>query len=177
MPKILDNPQKRILDATREEIYREGLEDFKMRDVAKRSGIGVGTIYHYYPDKLALIASVVVEDWMKEVEFIQTKIEISFSFEEAIKHLYDGIQDFRSKEQNIFQQIRSSEFSIYYFKNRSLFLEQVQNIIKQAMDKFHYTCDEETSFLMATCVVESIRSRALSFDTLIHSICKLITIK
>ena len=174
MPKIIDNPQKRILDATREEIFKEGLEDFKMRDVAKRSGIGVGTIYHYYPDKLTLIASIVAEDWVKEVASIQEKIDLSFSFEESIKYLHDGILNFRFEEKNIFQQVHSPEFSVYYFKNHVVFLNQISKIMDHAMDKFHYTCDDETKTIIASIIVESTKGRFIPYDALIKAVMKLV---
>lgn len=46
---------ERILDATAELLDEEGHEDLTTERVAERSGVNIATLYHYFPNKLALL--------------------------------------------------------------------------------------------------------------------------
>ena len=70
MPKIIENLQERLLSAARLQLEAEGYSALTMRGIAKASGVGVGTVYNYYPSKDALIASFVAADWRAVMEQI-----------------------------------------------------------------------------------------------------------
>jgi AcrR family transcriptional regulator len=54
--------QRRLLDAAEELFTRAGYEGASMADVAERAGAGVGTLYHHFSDKRALLLAL-VDDW------------------------------------------------------------------------------------------------------------------
>ena len=64
MPKIIDHAEKAILQAAREEL-KENPQSFSMRQIASKANIAVGTIYHYFLDKVDLIAAILLEDWKR----------------------------------------------------------------------------------------------------------------
>ncbi|WP_438445974.1 TetR/AcrR family transcriptional regulator [Gorillibacterium sp. sgz5001074] len=49
--------REQILDATARAYFRTG-GSFDIRDVAREAGLGYGTVYHYYPNRLLLIQDV-----------------------------------------------------------------------------------------------------------------------
>lgn len=51
-----------IVDAAKDEFERVGFVDATMRDIATKSGIAVGTLFNYFPDKLALLETALFED-------------------------------------------------------------------------------------------------------------------
>lgn len=63
MPKILHNVREGVLLCGRELLLKSGYEDFSMRQVAHLTGIGVGTLYHYFPSKQALVAELLNAEW------------------------------------------------------------------------------------------------------------------
>ena len=63
MPKICSNAKENILRIAKKIIANEGYEKLTIRDVAKQTGYGVGTIYNYFPNKLAIVASLFLEEW------------------------------------------------------------------------------------------------------------------
>lgn len=63
MPKILPNLHEEILMAGRDLLGESGYEEFSMRAVAARCGIGVGTLYNYYPSKQHLVAGILRSEW------------------------------------------------------------------------------------------------------------------
>ena len=50
--------RERILESARE-AFAEGGADAQMDDVARRAGVGVGTVYRHFPTKEALVAEIV----------------------------------------------------------------------------------------------------------------------
>lgn len=51
----------RLVDAARELFAEAGIEGTAMNDVARRAGVGPGTLWRHFPNKEALIAEVVGE--------------------------------------------------------------------------------------------------------------------
>jgi AcrR family transcriptional regulator len=56
--------RRRVLDAARA-AFEEGGAEVQMEDIAKRAGVGVGTIYRHFPTKQALIDELTAE-WMAD---------------------------------------------------------------------------------------------------------------
>lgn len=54
--------RRRVLAAAESLFARRGYEATGMADVAERAGIGVGTLYHHFPDKRALLLAL-IDDW------------------------------------------------------------------------------------------------------------------
>lgn len=54
--------RRRVLDAAEALFSRRGYEPTSMADVAERAGVGVGTLYHHFPDKRALLVAL-IDDW------------------------------------------------------------------------------------------------------------------
>ena len=54
--------RRRVLVAAESLFARRGYEATAMADVAERAGIGVGTLYHHFPDKRALLLAL-IDDW------------------------------------------------------------------------------------------------------------------
>ncbi|MBR3366304.1 MAG: TetR/AcrR family transcriptional regulator [Lachnospiraceae bacterium] len=64
MPKILEQPREKILDAARKRLLGSGsYATLTIRSIAKECGFSVGTVYNYFPSKDHLAASVMMEDW------------------------------------------------------------------------------------------------------------------
>ena len=56
MPKILENIREKAVAEAREELLGEGYRAMTIRRVAEQLGIGVGTLYNYFPSKEYLAA-------------------------------------------------------------------------------------------------------------------------
>lgn len=57
--------KEKILDAAMGIALREGVDSVSIRKLAKSCGIGLGSMYNYYPDKEALIHAVSESFWEK----------------------------------------------------------------------------------------------------------------
>jgi len=54
--------RRRVLAAAELLFARHGYEATGMAEVAERAGVGVGTLYHHFPDKRALLLAL-IDDW------------------------------------------------------------------------------------------------------------------
>ena len=51
MPKLIEDPKNQILEQARTILEKEGCAKLNIRQIAKLSGISVGTVYNYFPTK------------------------------------------------------------------------------------------------------------------------------
>ena len=59
--------REKVLAAARDCFAEDGY-DTQMTDVAKKAGVGVGTVYRHFPDKTALVEALVVERFSQYAE-------------------------------------------------------------------------------------------------------------
>ena len=77
MPKIIENLEERLIQEARIQVDRLGYGATTIRSVAKGCGVGVGTVYNYFPSKDALIAAFMLEDWNLCMAAIEAQAEKS----------------------------------------------------------------------------------------------------
>ena len=68
MPKIIENLREQLLAEARKQVEERGYANTTVRSVAGACGVGVGTVYNYFPSKEMLIATFVLENWKKHLQ-------------------------------------------------------------------------------------------------------------
>lgn len=68
MPKIIENVREQLLTEARRQVSERGYSETTIRSVSRSCGLAVGTVYNYFKSKDMLIATFVLEDWMKCLE-------------------------------------------------------------------------------------------------------------
>ena len=63
MPKIIEHLEERLVEEARRQAETGGYTAMTIRSVAKNCGVGVGTVYNYFPSKDMMIANFMLEDW------------------------------------------------------------------------------------------------------------------
>ena len=63
MPKIIENLESRLMEEARKQIEESGYDAVTIRSVAKGCGVGIGTVYNYFPSKDDLLAAFMLADW------------------------------------------------------------------------------------------------------------------
>lgn len=108
MPKILDAPREHIMEASKQELARDGVAGFNIRDVAKGSGVAIGTIYNYYGNKTSLIASTIRDNWRLLKEECEAKVDSG----DRVELTYDAIKKFFDANLTYFKDVLTSKIAL-----------------------------------------------------------------
>ena len=103
MPKIIENLEERLLQEARRQIAESGYGATTIRSVAKGCGVGVGTVYNYFPSKDALLASYMLEDWKTCVAAINVVAAYSDTPAPVVRCICDQLISFSDKHQKLFR--------------------------------------------------------------------------
>lgn len=103
MPKIIENLPQRLLDEARRQVEEFGFAAMTIRTVAKGCGVGVGTVYNYYPSKEALVASFMLSDWKACVASIDAIASDSQTLEPVLRAIHEKLRFFMEQYDPIFR--------------------------------------------------------------------------
>lgn len=89
-----------MLDATGELIDEVGYEHLTTQQVARRSGVSIGLVYHYFPDRLALVEALIArnsERFMAEVAGRMNNPEVT-TWRDALNAVLDVLIEMYRRE-------------------------------------------------------------------------------
>ena len=124
MPKIIENLKDRLILEARKQIEQSGYGAVTIRSIAKGCGVGVGTVYNYFPSKEVLIATHLLEDWKGCIASIEAVSSASETAEPVMRCIYDRLTDFSGRHSTIFRDEAAAtsfagSFSRYHARLRS----------------------------------------------------------
>lgn len=92
VPKVIKDAQEQILQSATELFGQLGYRATDMKKISEKTGIAVGTIYNYYPNKKKLYISVLEKSWSEtfhKLEQIREEIDSPKDLlEQTIRILY-----------------------------------------------------------------------------------------
>ena len=103
MPKIIENLESRLLSEAKRQVSEYGYSAMTIRSVAAACGVGVGTVYNYYPSKEALVATFILEDWNACYSDITACAESARGREPVLWAIYENLQRFITEHAAVFQ--------------------------------------------------------------------------
>lgn len=126
MPKIIENLESRLLEEARRQIEESGYGALTIRSVARSCGVGVGTVYNYFPSKDALVAAYMLQDWKDCVCAVERFSRDSDSAEPVVHCIYEQLQQFALRHRKLFQDAAAAVgFSGSFGQYHSLLRQQL----------------------------------------------------
>ena len=103
MPKIIENLPQRLTEEARRQIEQSGFSAMTIRSVAKGCGVGVGTVYNYFPSKEALVATFMLDDWSACIAQIQACADETGTAEPVLLTIHEKLRLFMEQYDPIFR--------------------------------------------------------------------------
>lgn len=154
MPKIIKDPEDRILQAARKRLLDSDLSSFSLRGVAADCGIAVGTIYNYFKDKESLMAAVMAQDWAQAREEARMELAEAPSLREGLLQICRGIRRYCLLYRKVWSSYPAGDgFSTRYPRRHELLLSQIREMIRGLYERFEMPCPENRRTLFAELII------------------------
>ena len=150
MPKILHEPRENILLAARTELHEKGVNGFNIRDVAKLSGVAIGTIYNYYGDKYKLVVEVVKELFKQKAEETIEAYPESLGLEDGIACIHSVLLAFKKEQEDVLANIFTGNI-----KEGDIFLPGTLRLLEKALEVSKKRLGEEEKLFVAENILWS----------------------
>lgn len=126
MPKIIENLEEKLILEARRQIAESGYAATTIRSVAKGCGVGVGTVYNYFPSKDALIATYLLSDWRDTMAVVEAVSTYSQEPKAVCLCIYDQLQQFCRRHAAVFRdEAAAAEFSGAFSQYHSMLRSQL----------------------------------------------------
>ena len=176
MPKIFKDAKEHIMDVSRKIMEEKGFNALTMRDVATKSGYGIGTIYNYFPNKLSILASLLLEEWQEDEKALKLKIEQSSSFREAIKAIYDEIEAFFETHRDLFFSISIPSSIRGKLQNgHEIFLRTIEGYVASCQTRFDLSSNENSRRAACILLIQAPSIYGAPFEDVYDSLEELLT--
>lgn len=132
MPKIIENLEDRLIAEAQRQIEAEGYGALTIRSVAKACGVGIGTVYNYFPSKDALLANSMLRDWNQCIVAIHAVSTNSQEPEPVVHCICDQLIAFAQQHQRIFlDEAAAAAFAGSFSRYHSLLRSQLAQPLRK----------------------------------------------
>jgi AcrR family transcriptional regulator len=146
MPIIVDKEQKRrdIALACRDLLLEEGIENLTVSQIAKRAGVGKGTIYEYFANKEDIVFEIItsfIDEYRKQLEALvdapMHTHEKLFAFCYALYDSPEGLKHLDIYKEFIAISLTRKDPAMLAFseQTRSMFRSILEKILEQGVRK------------------------------------------
>jgi len=141
MPKLYDDLRETIVQEAKSIIVSKGYSKLNMREVAKASGIAVGTIYNYFPTKDNLMSELMYRYWMEFIAAVQQVQDDDCDLFLKLRKIYQLLESFLDIFKDTWLKLNKSQTGMTkeHYKQKQevvdLFVAAIEHAIKQHKEK------------------------------------------
>ncbi len=170
MPKVIENIREAILHTAKSILLSDGYDKLSLREVARQCNIAVGTIYNYFPSKLALTIAIMLEDWTEQLGKMRRDCAGAENAESGIKSIFFSLQEFAAVYKDVWNMsIHSKEVRDAMLNGRSrrqMLIEQLSGVIRELLDRFDFFYDPFLTHFIATSLLAYIMEPDFDYEQL-----------
>jgi AcrR family transcriptional regulator len=144
---------------------------FNVRDLTARCGMALGTFYHYFDSKDALVRLIVREDWLKALKVMDSVIASGYSLYRKVKLIYGQVlifeQSYRYSALDLLSQTEENRrfqkecFELLQTKIRDFLAVEVEK------NELHLKADPEiAAYLLIQLFSATAKNPEMDFDDL-----------
>lgn len=168
LPKVIKNIREIILQTAKDKLLSEGYDQLSLRGVTGQCNIAVGTIYNYFPSKIALITAIMIEDWIEKKEKMQKACDNAENVEDGIQIIFANLREFAMLYQDVWQvAMHSKEVKderINGGSRRQMLIEQLADLIRALLERFEMPYDSFLPRFIATSLLTYITEPDFDYE-------------
>ncbi len=103
MPKVIENLKEKILEEADRQLRENGYSAMTIQSIARACGVGVGTVYNYFPSKEKILIACMAAVWCDCMDTIRAVAKYSPTYETVIQCIYDQIHTFVVEHEYFFR--------------------------------------------------------------------------
>lgn len=154
---------ERILGAARAILAEQGTPGLNTNHIAKRAGVGVGSVYEYFPNKRAIVAQLIEQLSEEETDAMLARFADvqKLPLHEAVRTLVSAVFDLYRANHAIYRQLRamtSQPRDVGHRPGEKLVMEQMRRRFEPLVDELGIT-DLDLTVFTAFHLVESLCER------------------
>jgi len=135
LPKIIENLREQLLAEAKRQITENGYAKTTVRSVASACGVGVGTVYNYFPSKDMLIASFMAEDWL--IRLKRMKSLGSVPCRDRIFAVYTELREYTEEYGALFGDSDAAKvFATVFSERHGQLRGQIAEVVLPLCDKY-----------------------------------------
>ena len=132
MPKIIEDLESQLIGEAKKQLEESGYGAITIRSIAKGCGVGVGTVYNYFPSKDALIATHLLEDWRECIRLVEAAAASSDSPQSVLLCMYEQLTGFANRHSAIFlDEAAATAFAGSFGRYHSMLRSQLAQPLRQ----------------------------------------------
>ena len=167
MPKIIENLEQKLIEEAQKQIEQSGYGSLTIRSVAKACGVGVGTVYNYFPSKDGLLAAYLLRDWQECISVINSASRQSDSPEPVIRSIFDQLLFYATRHRAIFRdEAAAATFAGSFSRYHGLLRSHLATPVRK-----YCSSDFQAEFIAESLLTWSMAGR--SFDEIYEILKKL----
>lgn len=157
MPKIIPELKERFISAAKRRLSESN--DVTIRQVAQDCETAVGTVYNYFPSKEALLAEVMMEDWLICGEHMRSDAMNAANPLDAVRATTMALRGFTAKYAALWRNYAGARDSMETLNSRHhLIIKEIALAAAQTIEHFDVSGDAYLPEVLAELILYASRT-------------------